>query len=314
MSSESSVKLLPLGASLQEFNIAGKNIVLGFNDPEEYKHNPAFFGNTIGRVANRIKNASLTLPTGTYKLAANNGVNALHGGPNGWHYRNFKGPEPFSKNGKESARFTYTSEHNEEGYPGKLDVKIEYTSYEVEENGTKKTVLEIDQEAKLADDSEADVTAVNITNHSYFNIGDKETIEGTEVTLASHDFMKVDAGGIPDGKIEHYPGVDAGKAFTLGPVEPDIDDCFVFTDSVKAPLDTRSLPVRKNAEFYHPSTKYHLIVSSSEPAYQFYTGKFIDVEARKDGPRRGKLGMDFVSSQAGLWMRPATTSGSTRSC
>lgn len=92
-------------------------------------------------------------------------MNALHGGPTGWHYREFKGPEPFSKNGKESVRFSYVDGHMQEGYPGKLDVTVEYTPYEVEEDGVKKVVLEMEFEAKLAEDSPADCTAVNITNH-----------------------------------------------------------------------------------------------------------------------------------------------------
>lgn len=49
------------------------------------------------------------------------------------------------------------------------------------------------------------------------------------------------------------------------------------TDSSKIPLDTRSLPLRRLAQFNHSSTGLHLEVHSTEPAFQFYTGKYIDI-------------------------------------
>lgn len=139
---------------------------------------------------------------------------------------------------------------------------------------------------------------ISLPYTSYFNVGDKETIEGTEVTLASNDFLVVDAGGIPNGETSKYPGVEANKSFTLGVTEPDIDDCFVFPNSVKVPLDTRASPLRLCVSAYHPSTKYHLEVHSTEPAFQFYTGRFIDVEARSDGsPKR--------AARAGFCVEPS---------
>ena len=52
------------------------------------------------------------------------------------------------------------------------------------------------------------------------------------------------------------------------------------------PIDTRSLPLQKLAAFYHPERKIHLEVHSTEPAFQFYTGKYIDVPAVGDLPAR----------------------------
>ncbi len=43
-----------------------------------------FFGVVVGRCANRIEGASFTLDGQIYKLAANNGKNALHGGTKGF--------------------------------------------------------------------------------------------------------------------------------------------------------------------------------------------------------------------------------------
>lgn len=116
---------------------------------------------------------------------------------------------------------------------------------------------------------------VNMTNHSYFNLSGGLTIEGTEVTLCSDLYLPVDDGGIPTGGPVKYPGVTAKKTFTLGAVEPDIDDCFVVDTAaaqgqslsesdIRCPLDTRKSPLVTLVEAYHPATKIHLEVQSSE--------------------------------------------------
>src|SRR5688500_17316354 len=88
---------LPLGAILQSFKVGGVDIVQGFRSQELYEsHNAPYFGETIGRVANRIKDAKLTGINGgkSYSLAANNGPNNLHGGVVGWGKRVWNGPVP----------------------------------------------------------------------------------------------------------------------------------------------------------------------------------------------------------------------------
>ena len=106
--------------------------------------------------------------------------------------------------------------------------------------------------------------------------------------MITNKFQVVNDGGIPTGPIEEYPSVSPGKAFTLGEAEPDIDDCFVVnTDPTSVPIDTRTLPLQKVASFYHPDTKVHLEISTTEPAFQFYTGKYINVPAVENVPPRG---------------------------
>jgi aldose 1-epimerase len=124
--------------------------------------------------------------------------------------------------------------------------------------------------------------------HSYFNITGGATIEGTEATLMTDQYQEVDDTDIPTGKIKSFPGVEANKSFTLGAVDPDIDHCFVInTDPSSVPLDTRKETPRKLCAFYHPTTKLHFEVHSTEPAFQFYTGKYIDIPAVDGAPARG---------------------------
>ncbi|KAF2793689.1 galactose mutarotase-like protein [Melanomma pulvis-pyrius CBS 109.77] len=282
-------KFLPLGAIIQEFNIRGRNIVQGFPTAELYKqYNFPFFGETIGRIANRVSGAKINDLNGkSYQLAVNNGPNSLHGGDLGWGKREWEGPLNVERNGKQAILFKYTSVDGEEGYPGTVEVRVWYVQEKEQDGGVEKEVLHIEFEAELVGD-EVKETAINITNHSYFILSDANSIAGTEVTLITNKYQVVDAGGIPTGPIEEYPGVTPNKAFTLGEKEPDIDDCFVAnTDPASVPVDTRTQPLQKVASFYHPDTKIHLEISTTEPAFQFYTGKYIDVPAVESLPARG---------------------------
>jgi len=289
MSSTKAFTFLPLGAIIQKFVVNGKNIVQGFPTAELYKqHNAPFFGETIGRIANRVSKAKINNLNGkSYQLAVNNGPNSLHGGDLGWGKREFEGPIIVDRNGKEATLFKYVSKDGEEGYPGTVEVRVWYVQAKEEVDGAQQEVLYIEYEAELIGD-EVEETAINMTNHSYFNLSGGPTITGTEVNLITNKYQVVDDGGIPTGPIEEYPGVSAKKTFTLGEKEPDIDDCFVAnTDPSSIPIDTRSSPLQKLASFYHPETKIHLEIHSTEPAFQFYTGKYIDVPAVGDLPARG---------------------------
>ncbi len=172
------VSFLPLGAIIQSFTVGGVNIVQGFPTQELYaSHNSPYFGETIGRVANRISNARLASVNGgnSYGLAANNGPNTLHGGVKGWGKRIWDGPKPIGVRnipglegglqGGESVEFTLRSEDGEEGFPGEVLVKVIYTTGKVDRGGQEATVLGMEYEAELVGGAEE--TVINMTNHSY---------------------------------------------------------------------------------------------------------------------------------------------------
>jgi len=280
---------LPLGAIIKEFKVNGINIVQGFDNAEQYKkYNGPFFGETIGRIANRVAGAKINDLNGkSYQLPVNNGPNSLHGGEKGFGKHEFEGPVKVTRNGEDAELFKYTSKDGEEGYPGTLQVSVWYVQKKEEANGVQQEVLYIEYEAELVGD-EVEETGINMTNHSYFNLTGKPSIAGTEITLITNKYQVVDDGGIPTGPIEEYPGISSGKSFTLGEKEPDVDDCFVAnTDGSNIPIDTRSSPLQKLVSAYHPESKIHLEVHSTEPGFQFYTGKYIDVPAVDGLPARG---------------------------
>ncbi|KAK2812175.1 hypothetical protein FQN50_001532 [Emmonsiellopsis sp. PD_5] len=288
---ESAFTFIPLGAILQEFRVAGQNIVLGFDTQEHYaKYNTCYFGATIGRTTNRLKDSVINNVNGkTYTLTTKQGPNSLHGGKEGWDTKVFDGPKAVSRNGKEGLEFKYLSKDGEEGYPGTVELRVWYTAGKEgpeEEGKPAKTVLEIEYEVEFVGD-ECEETVVGVTNHTYFNLSTNPTIEGTEALLATDKYLPIDSTGIPTGTIEHYTSTEVNKPFYLGATSPDIDDCFVVdTDPASVPTDTRTRPLRLNAALKHLISGIHLEVHSTEPAFQFYTGKFIDVPAVGGAPQR----------------------------
>jgi aldose 1-epimerase len=172
-------KFLPLGAIIQSFYVNGINIVQGFPKQEHYEiANTPFYGETIGRVANRIAGAKIESLNGkTVFLAKNDGENTLHGGNVGWGKKVWDGPKPVAMrripgieklvDGK-SIEFTLRDPSGNEGFPGTLEVSVVYTvGIQEMEDGREVRVLAIEYQAVMSDDENVQETVVNITNHSY---------------------------------------------------------------------------------------------------------------------------------------------------
>ncbi|MCJ1393421.1 hypothetical protein MMC18_006295 [Xylographa bjoerkii] len=330
---ESAFTFIPRGAAIQEFNVAGHNIVQNFPEAALYDLVPhPHFGETVGRTTNRIKGAVLhNLNSKTYHLNANNGEHSLHGGPTGWGKRTWEGPQKVERRGKEGVFFRYVSKDGEEGFPGTVEARVWYVAGM--EDG--KTVLDVEYEVELVGD-EVEETVVGVTNHrydgflsfapnslisyvlwsffgssnfptarilytdqhpsSYFNLNlPAPTIEGTVCSLGTTLYQEITPDGIPTGKITTYPSLPStpNKLFRLGATDPDPDDCFIMnSDPASIPLDTRSLPLKIIATMHHPHTGLHLEIESTEPAFQFYCGRFVDVPECKtsQGARVEKRG------------------------
>ena len=189
------VKITNYGGRVTSFVTADKNnnrsdIVVGFDSLQPYLQKPPYFGALIGRYGNRIGDAKFTLDGAVYKLAANDGKNHLHGGIKGfdkvvWDASTVADSVP-------SLTFKYVSKDGEEGYPGNLNVTVQYTL--TNDNGLK---IEYNAETDKA-------TPVNLTNHSYFNLsGDvSNTILNHTLMIDADNYTPVDSTLIPTGEIK----------------------------------------------------------------------------------------------------------------
>jgi aldose 1-epimerase len=258
------------------------DIVLGQDTMEGYLTRSRFFGAVVGRYANRIAKGRFTLDGKTYQLATNNGPNHLHGGIRGFD-KVVWAAEAHDQDGDASVIFKYTSADGEEGYPGALDVHVTYTL-------TPRNELVIVYEAWTDEP-----TVINLTQHSYFNLGGETSgdITGHELTIEADRFTPVDATQIPAGEISQVDGTpfDFRKATRIG-ARIDADDEQIrrgrgydhnwvirpSTGSGQAPSTgpgqaalTRSTlaPAARVAE---PRTGRTLSVATTEPGLQFYAG------------------------------------------
>jgi len=194
--SELVAKVINYGAIVTEIHVPDRagnlgDIVLGFDNLEQYLKTHPYFGATVGRVANRIAKGKFTLEGKTYQLAINNGPNHLHGGLRGFDKVIWKA-EPQAGS---AVRFSYTSPDGEEGYPGQLLVSVVM-------NLTEKNELILEYTATTDQP-----TPVNLTNHSYFNLAGSADILNHELLIAADHFTPKDASSIPTGEIRPVKGI-----------------------------------------------------------------------------------------------------------
>src|SRR4051794_37875926 len=196
------VKLLSRGATLAEWHVPDKNgqtadVVFGFDDVAGYESKGnGYFGATVGRVANRIAGGKFELDGKEYKLEENDGPNTLHGGGKHSLDKVIWTGQPFERSGGRGVAFKYVSPDGEEGFPGKLTIRVTYTL-------TNKNEVRIEYEAKTTQD-----TPVNLTNHTYFNLAGAgaPTINDHEVMIAADRYTPVDETLIPTGKLAPVEG------------------------------------------------------------------------------------------------------------
>lgn len=165
------VVLSSLGAGIVAITVPDRDgnradVVIGYPEAADYIADGPCAGKTPGRYANRIANGRFTLEGNTYTLPVNNGPNHLHGGPDGYQNRVWNVEE--TPEGK--VRFTIESKDGDAGYPANLKASVTYT-WDDDNN------LTIEYEAES--DSP---TVVNLTNHSYFNLGGHDA--GAERAMA----------------------------------------------------------------------------------------------------------------------------------
>lgn len=166
---ESAFTFLPQGALVQEFSVAGRNLVLSLPTAAQYAiHNSGYLGETIGRTTNRIRAGQIPNLNGkTYQLATNDvpRPNHLHGGNEGWGKKTWDGLKKVTRKGRQGLQFTYLSEDGDEGYPGTVEAKVWYVAgLEDGPGGRKETVLEVEHEVQFVGDECAE-TVVGVTNH-----------------------------------------------------------------------------------------------------------------------------------------------------
>lgn len=276
------MKVLNYGGVVTELWVADRkgcftDVIGGYDCLESYLNADGFQGTLVGRVANRINNARFTLDGVEYQLnpTGENG-HQLHGGLSGfdkklWEVTEIDGEEPVLK-------LHILSPDGDENYPGNFDLTVTYTL--TNQNGWRINYKATTDKA----------TIVNLTNHSYFNIGGyaSGSILGTELMLDADSYIPTNEDLIPTGEIKSVEGTPfdfrSAKAIgrDLGCENRDLllaggsfngyDHCFNFTGGAsEAPV--------KRGEAYDSVSGRVLELYTDRPCVQLYTGNFLVNEA-----------------------------------
>ncbi|HMP82173.1 MAG TPA: aldose epimerase family protein [Verrucomicrobiota bacterium] len=264
-------RIINYGGTVVSLRVPDRNgrfddIVLGYDHLDGYLTNSPYFGCLVGRYGNRIGGAKFTLNGQTYKLAANNGPNSLHGGVKGFD----KVVWTVVKSTGNSLTLRYLSKDGEEGFPGNLDVTAIYKVTD-------------DNELKVEFSATTDKpTVCNLTHHSYFNLAGqgKGTILDHQVQINSDKITPVNQDLITTGEYADVTGTpfDFRKPTAVGARINDPDRQLQYGPGydhnwvIQKPLGQYGW----HATVYEPTTGRVMEVWSNEPGMQFYAGNFLD--------------------------------------
>jgi aldose 1-epimerase len=257
------------------------HVLLGFDTVAGYL-SAGSFGTLLGRYANRIAGASITLDGQTYALSRNEGNNTLHGGAVAfsklvWNVATAEAT---------TLVLTHVSPDGDQGFPGELTVQATYH-------------LDGDTLSLTFEARTTRPTVVNLSAHPYFNLGGPtcDDVLGHELTVAADAFLPTDAAQLPTGALQSVAGTpfDFRQPTRLGAHirQPDrqiflglgYDHCFVLRGDGPA------------VRVHDPASGRVLEIDTDHPGVQVYTGN------KLSGAFAGHGGVIYRQS-AGLALEP----------
>ena len=263
-----SAEIITYGGILRTLTFDGTDVVLGRDSLEEYMNNTGCYGALIGRNSNRIANGEFTLNGVKYTLAKNNGNNNLHGGLVGfgkrvWDSKAIDKEEP-------SLVLTLVSADGDEGFPGKVKVKVTYTL-------TSDNAIKIHYEGKSNRD-----TLLNMTNHTYFNLNGHAsgTVDDHVLKMASGFYTPNTPECMPYGVVEKTEGTpfDFTEGLRLGDGFASDHEQIKLFSGYDHNFALDGFGYREFATLSGDKTGIIMTAYTDRPAVQIYSGNGIDSE------------------------------------
>lgn len=263
--------LLNFGARLVSIKVPVRGdlteMLVAYKEHEDYLTDPYFLGAVCGRVCNRISQASFSLADVDYQVDANNGAHCLHGGRGGFSQQFWT----IEEQAESKVVFSLISPHLDQGFPGQLSIRV---SYHLQDDN----VLAITMQATTTS-----LTAVNLTHHPYFSLGEP-TNQNLKLLLNSSFFLARDDNGIPTGDevAASALGADLAQLTTVSDLyqkshypqildEQGLDHCFLIKKNKMQQPD---------AVLVSDLTGVKLAIYSNQSAMQVYTGHFLTAPLR----------------------------------
>lgn len=261
-------KICENGARIMSLLVPNKDgklvdVVIDFASPKEYDvAGEPYFGATIGRYGNRIAKGKFTLEGKQYQLTINNGVNSLHGGTTGFQRKRWE----IKQIDASSLSCHLTSPDGDNGFPGKLTVKVIYKITEANE-------LLIAYEA-----STDKTTVINLTNHAFFNLNGSGSIIDHVLQINADKYTPVDSTLIPTGELASVKNTpfDFRKAKRIGESINQKNQQLTFgkgyDHNYVLDKNTRETPI---AKVIGDKSGIEMQIFTQEPGLQFYSGNFM---------------------------------------
>jgi aldose 1-epimerase len=217
----------------------------------------------IGRVANRIAGAQFDLDGVTYKLAANNGKNSIHGGRKGFSQVVWTVEDAPMKNGESSVKLTYLSKDGEEGFPGNLKTSVTYAL-------TDNNELRLDYEAETDK-----ATIVNLTNHAYWNLAGGGSCLDNVLWIPSDSYTPAGADLIPTGEVASLKGtpMDFSQPTRIGDRIEQLKPKLNGYDHNYLLGDSKGMKMA--ARLTEPKSGRIMEVQTTQPGVQLYTANHL---------------------------------------
>lgn len=253
------------------------DLVLGFDNLNDYLRPHPYFGATVGRVAGRIPGGKLTINGEELTLVRNDGPNHLHGGLQAIDKRLWTVLEVASEP-HPSLQIQYISPDGEESYPGTAEIKVRFS-------------LTSDNALLIETDVISDKpTPICLTNHSYFNLAGEGngTVENHWLRIASGECIEVDQYLTPLGRREPVKeGInDFRTTRRVGDAIPLLfkrhGDVYWLRPDGRILLEPEMA-----ASLVDPASGRTLEVLTTHTCLQFYTGLILD------GSLKGKAGRPY---------------------
>ncbi len=238
------------------------NVVLGYGRESDYRNlnHKNLFGAMVGRYAGRIADARFVLDGKEIRLQANDGPNALHGGAPGID-RRIWAVETFRDERGSGATLRLTSPDGDQGFPGELTLEVTYILQEGD-------VVRLEYAARTTRP-----TVLNLTNHSYFNLGGSGSgsVETQRLEIDSSLWVEASDAGIPTGTFAAVAGtpVDFREPRPIGRRIPRRG----YNHSWLLAVHDGSSPAVRLED---PESGRTLEIATTEPSVHAYTGDYID--------------------------------------
>ena len=275
------VRVITYGATLTGVMLPDRdgrvrNVTLYLDTIADYLQGHPLFGSVVGRYANRIAGGAFEIDGQRVELTKNMGPHQIHGGNQGFYKVNWRA-KPIRRDDCAGVELTHTSPDGHEGYPGKLEVRVQY-------------VLTNDNQLVMEYWATTDKpTHLNLTNHAYWNLsgaGSGNVLDHV-VLINADKVVAANAQRFPTGELRDVAGtaLDFRTPHRVGDridqlEDQNYDDCYVLNKSQDHALALA-------ARVVDPGSGRGMEVYTTQPGVQFYTAKGLSDQLRAGGVAYG---------------------------